>query len=61
MSIKDRRLGREIAVVLAVKLAALALIWCLFFGPDQRVAVDADTVSHQLLKPPVSESQSVAR
>lgn len=35
------RLTRDIALVLAVKAAALVLIWFLFFSPTHRPAVDA--------------------
>ena len=35
------RLSRDIAVVLAAKFAALALLYAMFFGPAQRLAVDA--------------------
>ena len=39
------RLGRDIVRVLAFKIVALALLYVLFFGPAQRVAVDADDMA----------------
>jgi hypothetical protein len=42
------RLSRDIAVVLAAKLVALVLLYALFFGPAQRVAVDADAIEARL-------------
>lgn len=48
-------LAAEIAVVLAVKLAALALIWWLFFSPPHRVSADPDaTAGHLLGQSPAS-------
>jgi len=35
----DRRLGREMAIVMILKLAALTLLWYLFFGPTHQVRV----------------------
>jgi hypothetical protein len=42
------RLSRDIAVVLAAKLIALVLLYALFFGPAQRVAVDAGAIEARL-------------
>jgi hypothetical protein len=42
------RLSRDIAVVLAAKVAALALLYALFFGPAQRVAVDSASIEARL-------------
>jgi hypothetical protein len=39
------RLGRDIVRVLAFKIAALALLYALFFGPAQRIAVDAGGIA----------------
>ncbi len=36
-------LARDIAWLLAFKLAALALIYALFFAPSHRPAIDPDT------------------
>jgi hypothetical protein len=43
-----RQLSRELAGLIAIKLAALALLWWLFFSPTHRVAVDADAAGHRL-------------
>jgi hypothetical protein len=45
-----RRLARDIAVVLTVKVALLAAIFWLFFGPDRRPDVTPEAV-HRLLSP----------
>lgn len=42
-----RRLGGELAVLIALKFAALALIWWLFFSPAHRSAVDAESASQR--------------
>jgi hypothetical protein len=46
------RLGRDIIRVLAFKLVALALLYALFFGPAQRVAVDAGGIASLLVAAP---------
>ncbi len=43
-----RRIRREVAWLLVVKLAALTLLWFVFFSPAQRQHVDAEVVSRQL-------------
>jgi uncharacterized membrane protein len=43
-----RRLSRELAGLIAIKLVALALLWWLFFSPVHRTAVDADIASRRL-------------
>jgi hypothetical protein len=35
-------------VLLAIKLAALVLLWALFFSPAHRAAVEAEAVGRQL-------------
>jgi len=40
-------LRRELTWLFALKVAALALLWWLFFSPAQRVAVDADSTSRR--------------
>ena len=37
----DVRLRRDIAAAVTLKIAALALLYALFFAPAQRVVVDA--------------------
>jgi hypothetical protein len=43
-----RRLSGELAVLIAVKFAALALLWWLFFSPPHRTAVDPEAASQRL-------------
>jgi uncharacterized membrane protein len=43
-----RRLSRELAGLIAIKLVALALLWWLFFSPAHRTAVDADAAGRRL-------------
>jgi hypothetical protein len=43
-----RRLGREVAGLIALKLVALALLWWLFFSPAHRTVVDADAAGRRL-------------
>ena len=45
-------LSRDIAVVAAAKIVALAVLYALFFGPAQRVAVDADSLEARLAAAP---------
>jgi len=42
-------LGREIAIVLTVKLILLTCLYVAFFGPSHRPAADAAAVSARLL------------
>ncbi|HUL47760.1 MAG TPA: hypothetical protein VLV25_11730 [Steroidobacteraceae bacterium] len=39
-------------VLLAIKLAALALLWVLFFSPAHRIAVDGQAAGRQLAVAP---------
>ena len=41
-------LRRHLAWLLLLKVAALALIWALFFGPAHRTPVDGQTAARQL-------------
>jgi hypothetical protein len=50
--------GRDIAVAVAVKLVALAVIYALFFSPAQRPAIDAGRVLDALTGPAPSSSDS---
>ena len=47
----ERLLHREVAAVLFFKLAAITLIWYLFFGPNHRVNVTPDRVQQSLFAP----------
>jgi hypothetical protein len=49
-----RRLGREVAGLIALKLLALALLWWLFFSPGHRTVVDADAAGRRLGVPPAA-------
>ncbi|WP_166141129.1 cytochrome oxidase putative small subunit CydP [Methylosinus sp. RM1] len=42
------RLGREIAVAIALKVAALALLYVLFFPPSQRPHMSPAAVAEKL-------------
>jgi hypothetical protein len=44
-------LAREIGLVLALKLVALAVLYWLFFAPAHQVSVDADRAAAQLFAP----------
>jgi hypothetical protein len=41
-------LRRHLTLLLAVKLAALVLLWALFFSPAHRTAVDSDATGRRL-------------
>jgi hypothetical protein len=49
LSLPRRSLGVEIAVTLAVKVAALAALAFLLFGPDDRPRADAQAVGEALV------------
>ena len=49
MGLRDRPLAREIAVVLLLKLAAIAVIWGVFFGPETKPAIDKPALDSRLL------------
>jgi hypothetical protein len=53
----DRRLRKDIVMVLAVKVLALTLLWSLFFRGHQ-VTVDADAAG-RLLAPAVAPTQAL--
>ena len=45
-------LRRHLALLLAIKLAALVLLWALFFSPMHRTAVDSQAAGRQLTVAP---------
>ena len=45
-----RRLAREIGALVLIKVAALILLFVLFFGPAQRPDIDARQMGEQLLR-----------
>ena len=47
----ERLLRREIPAVLLFKLAAILLLWYLFFGPTHRVTVTPERVQQSLFAP----------
>ena len=46
-----RPLGRDVVLALVLKLAALSLIYLLFFRGDGRPVIDADRAARHLLGP----------
>jgi hypothetical protein len=44
-----RPIGRDVALALVLKLAALSLIYLMFFRADARPTIDADSVARHLL------------
>ena len=46
---KNPRLAFEIGIVLACKLCAIFMLWCLFFGPDKRPEQTPENVANVLL------------
>jgi len=51
MSFRGRPLAREIALVLAFKALAIAVIWAAFFGPGARPDVDGAVLGRHLGAP----------
>jgi hypothetical protein len=48
MNFRGHPLMREIALVLALKAAAIAVIWLAFFGPETRPDIDGASVERHL-------------
>ncbi len=46
-----RPIGRDVALALVFKLAALSVLYLLFFRADARPTIDADSVARHLLEP----------
>lgn len=57
----DRVFLRDIAIVLFFKLAALMLLWTLFFGPTHTVVVTPAKVNAALFSPPPRTTTSKPR
>jgi hypothetical protein len=53
-----RSLQRELAALLMLKVAALALLWWLFFSPAHRITVDAEAAGRHLAATPVSRASA---
>lgn len=54
-----RRMGGELFWILLVKLAALTLLWMLFFSAAHHAVIDGESVSHRLgVAPPAVPSRS---
>lgn len=49
------RLRHHLSIVIAVKIAAIFLLWLLFFSPSHRVPVDPDRVDQKLFSSPSAE------
>lgn len=49
-----RRIRWELGWILLAKLAALTLLWALFFAPSHRMAVDARALGRQLAVTPAA-------
>ena len=49
-------IGREITVALTVKVAAILLLFFLFFSPQHRVDVDPEVMQGALLSPKDAEA-----
>lgn len=52
-----RRLGREFAWIIGLKLIAIGLIWWMSFTPAQRPDVEPAHVAERLLAPPAGEAR----
>jgi len=53
----QRRLRRSIVWALLAKLAALGVLWALFFSPAERMVVTADHVEQRLEIQPMGGSE----
>lgn len=51
MGFRGHPLIREIALVLALKAVAIAVIWAAFFGPETRPSVDGAVLEQHLAAP----------
>ena len=47
MDLRDRRLRKELAIILIVKILAISALWW-YFVRETRVAVDSTTAAHHL-------------
>jgi hypothetical protein len=52
---------KEIGAVLLFKLAAITLLWYLFFGPSHTVAVTPAKVDRALFAPPPAKPETPTR
>lgn len=57
----ERLLRKELSVVLLFKLAAITLIWYLFFGPSHTVRVTPDKVGTAVFGAPAAPPASPPR
>jgi hypothetical protein len=51
MRFRGHPLRREIALVLALKAVAIAVIWAVFFGPGTQPTIDGPAVERHLTTP----------
>ncbi|HCT40392.1 MAG TPA: hypothetical protein DF427_04285 [Moraxellaceae bacterium] len=56
------RLRHHLSIVIALKIAAILLLWLLFFSPSHRVPVNPERVDEKLFfsPPPAEESHDGA-
>jgi len=54
------KFGREISAILVLKLAALAVLWALFFSPAHRLAVGAQETNRRFGLPADTRTDSRA-
>jgi hypothetical protein len=53
----QRRLRREIGWLLLAKIAALAILWALFFSPSHRTTADDGSIAHRLAVAPAANGR----
>lgn len=52
MNLRRKGLAREIAIVLVLKVAAIAAIWALFFTPESRPKVGPGAIERHMFDAP---------
>lgn len=57
----ERRFLRELAIVLSLKLAAIGLLWYLFFGPTHEVKVTPAALDRHLFTAPAPQTPKSPR
>ena len=61
MNLRGKGLAREIAIVLVLKVAAIAAIWALFFAPEKRPKVGPGAIErHMFVAPQPSSTRGSA-
>lgn len=54
----ENPLARELALILAIKLAAIAALGFYFFGPDTQTRLDEQSVAKAVLERPAPSSRN---